>query len=150
MISRIVSRAEKEERRRSYRVYMSVAVPLLLLWYRCSAARILLKFRGSVGWNRAPLCSGWYAHIRTHAHTEAPFRSCHRTKTLKYGYCYAMAATSKADAMIQTHSSSRQHSTAKMKNSKKKLFLVPTAVGSYNDTHAHSRIRTQKHRSGLS
>ena len=36
----------------------------------------------------------WHAHIiRIHAHTEAPFVACHKMNTLKYGYCYSVAAT---------------------------------------------------------
>ena len=44
---------------------------LLLLLYCCRTARMLLKFRGSVGWNRPSLCSGWHAHmLRAHVHTD--------------------------------------------------------------------------------
>ena len=62
---------------------MSVArftcvVPLLLLLLcRCCAAQMLLKIRGTVGWNvlfLVDMCSGWHANIiRTHELTEAPF-----------------------------------------------------------------------------
>ena len=71
---------------------------------------------------------------------------------MKFGYCYSVAATSKAYGVTQAHScSSRQHTTtvvvAKMKKREKKkaewhlffrLFLVLPAVGSYNDTHTHT------------
>ena len=101
-------------------MYMSLArfpaVVLLLLLYRCCTARMRLKFRGSVGWNRDSSCSGWHAHIRTHAHTEAPFvavtkiryRYCYTI----YRYCYTMAATTlKAYGVVQAPSSnSRQQS----------------------------------------
>ena len=56
---------------------------------------MLLKFRGSVGWNHRSLFQdGTHnTHPRTRRIT---VRSCHKTKTLKYGYCYTMvAATSK-------------------------------------------------------
>ena len=52
-----------------------VPLLLLLLLFRCCTAavlRMLVKLRGIVGWNRPSLCSGWHAHIRTHAHA-APF-----------------------------------------------------------------------------
>ena len=55
--------------------FTCVAPPLLLLLCRCCTARMLLKFRGTVGWNLflVDMCSGWPAHIiRAHTHTEAP------------------------------------------------------------------------------
>ena len=57
------------------------------------------------------------AHIRTHAHTEAPFVAVTR-KTLQYGYycCTMTATTSNVYGVIQAHSSSRQQN----KNEKEK------------------------------
>ena len=105
-----------------------------------------------MGWNHPSLCWGSHAHIiRTVAHTEAPFvRSCHETKTLKYGYCYIMAAvTSKAYGVIQAHSSSssRQHSEKTLNGTsvlyETAVLLVPIAVEPYND----ARTLTNTHRS---
>ena len=62
---------------------------------------------------------------------------------------YAMMAHSSSS------SSSRQHSSGQNEKEQEKLngttsvlkivFLVPTAVGSYNDTHAHTRTLTNTH-----
>ena len=74
-------------------------------------------------------------HTRTHRST---VRSCHKTNTLKYGFCYSVAAAaSKASGVIQAHSSnsSRQHSKNEKEQEKLnetslflRLFLVPTTV----------------------
>ena len=78
--------------------FAGVVPLLLLLLYRCFTKRMLLKFRGSVGWNRLSSCSGYHAHIRTL--TEAPFVAVTYlvNNTLNYGYycCTMDATTSKA------------------------------------------------------
>ena len=63
-------------------------------------------------------------------------RSCHKTKTLKFGYCYTVAATtSKASGVKQAHSSSSSSQHSKNEQEQKKLkvtavletvFLIPT------------------------
>ena len=123
--------------------------------YRSCTAWVLLKFGASVGWNIPSLCSGWYAHTHTHRST---VRSCHKKKTLKYGYCYTIAVeTSKAYDAVQAHnSSSRQHGNNEKREEKKKqklnctslletaVFLVPAEVGCYavmTRTHARSLTR---------
>ena len=151
---------------------MSVArftgvVPLLLLllllllrplplFCRCCTARMLLKFRGSVGWTCPSLCPGWHAHIMCPlAHTEAPFLdSCHKTKTLKHGCCFTLAAmASKAYYCVIQAYSSRQHSENDKSNESSttplflRLFLVPTAVESYNDTCTHMKAHEPTRRS---
>ena len=49
---------------RYVRFACGVPQQLLLLLYRCCAARVLLDLKGSVGWSRPGwlLCSGWHAH----------------------------------------------------------------------------------------
>ena len=116
-------------------MYMSVArftgvVPLLLLLCRCCTARMLLKFRGSVGWNCPLSCSGWHARIRTHARTETRFAAVAKIPRSTAAHCCTMApTTSKAYGVIQVHSSSRQHS----KNEK-------TAINAENCTSPRHRV----------
>ena len=141
-------------------VYMSVArfagvVPLLLLLYLCCPARMLLKFRASAGRNCLSRCSGWQAHIihtRTHAH-RSTVRSCHEAKTLKYGHCYTVAATT-SKAYGVTAAAGKRKKQRKLNGTS----VLETVPGSYccrilkyhTHTHAHSRTHTQKHRSWLS
>ena len=76
-----MSQVEKGEHKRSY-VYERCDVSLVLYRCCCTARRVLLKFRGNMGWNR-PACAedGTHTyHMRTHAHTEAPFEPCHKKK----------------------------------------------------------------------
>ena len=56
----------------SYRRFARVVPPpLLLLLYRCCTARVLLKFRRSVGWNRlACVQDGTRTYAHTHTHTQ--------------------------------------------------------------------------------
>ena len=93
-------------------------------------------------------------HTRTHS------RSCHRTKTLKYGFCYTRGYHNIKSLRCDTDTATAADSIAKMNKSRKswmaplffRLFLVSTAVGCFNnDTHtrARSRAHTQKHRSWL-
>ena len=59
--------------------------------YRCCTARVLLKFKGTVGLESSRLYSGRHAHIiRTHAYTQKQHRSqCHKNN-FKYGCCCTM------------------------------------------------------------
>ena len=97
-------------------------LPLLLL-YRCSTARMLVKFIGTVDWNYPTLCSGMHAHIiRTHAH-RSTVRSCHKTKTATVIPGTMEATTPHAYRLTQAHSS-RQHSS----NGKEQNNLNDTSV----------------------
>ena len=115
-----VSQVAKGEHRRSYE-YVYEALRSSLVLHRCCTvtARMLLKFRGSAG-GIVPRCvqdSTTY-HAHTHAH-RSTVRSCHKTKTLRYGCCCIVAVTtSKAYGVIQVHSRSRDSAT-KIKRSKK-------------------------------
>ena len=65
-------------------MYMSLACSLTL--YRCCAARVLLKFRGSVGCNCPSLCAGRHAHAHTEGDLEARlplYHGCHNVKSLR-------------------------------------------------------------------
>ena len=110
-----------------------------------------LKFRRSVDWTLSLAVSRMARPQNTHTRTHRSIvRSFHKTKTLKYGYCCTVAATtSKAYGVIQaTSSSSSQHSKMKKSNYKlngtsiRETVFLATAVGPCNDTHTHARSQS--------
>ena len=114
-----MSQAEKGEHRRSYvyepcdiRSCSTAAAAAVLPLLHCADA-----FDSEEVWfGTFPRCGQdgtptYYA--KTHA--EAPARSCHKTKTFKYGYCYSVAATAHSDksyGVMQAHSSSSSSSSS--------------------------------------
>ena len=89
-------------------------------------------------------------HTRTHT---SAVHSCHKTNILKCGDCYSVAATtSKAYGVIQVlqqgaYGSKRKNEQQKLNGTSilETVFLVPTAVGSRNDPHAHTCTLTNPH-----
>ena len=111
--SRGGSQIEQGEHRRSiFRVYERCVVHGC-----CTAAvytaRMFMEFRGSAGWT-CPSCVTMARPHNTHTRTHrSTVRTCYETSTLKYGYCYTVAVTSKAYCAIPRHTaaaSSRPHS----------------------------------------
>ena len=107
---------------------------LLLLLYRCccAAQRVLLKFRGSVGWNcqarcvhdDPPTCCRVHddapTYIRPHTPTQKhPFRGCREKNTLKYGYVQQFCTmVASKPGVIRDTADAQQQQTAQHSNKK--------------------------------
>ena len=119
-------------RRIRYVRFAGVVSLLLLLLYRCCTTRVLLRFKGSVGWNRPGCCvqqdgtHTQYAHTCTQKHHSS---QCHTKKILKYGCCCTMHGCHNVEnlafGVTQVHSNI-QHRQPKGKSQIAPLSLLQT------------------------